>query len=303
MSTDTPFLDPEVSELVREVLADPRAQLLSAKSRTDIRGRTELIEPVRPSEIGLTAAERHLVRAYREEVAWLLRQAAKIVLFQNSPTRPSTYLTLEERVELVHEADWTCRARRIAISDLQASLDDTALETLTSVLRAFDSVPPHELGATSMRLAPTDQARTCIAYDHINRGQHQAASHALDDILRGSPSRAFESAAHENRGLSLSRRGLFEDAAIAYRAAARSYDGRPGPVMSWFVASCRCGDTDAALKAFEMAEGSIPEDHPSVEEALAGARLSFGPLDQKRLGNAMDSVGGVCRRLLDELVN
>lgn len=301
MSPETPFLDPEVKELVREVLADPKAKLLSARSVADFPARAAFLEPVRPSAIGLTTAERHLLRAYREEVAWILRNAAARALLEGPGQRPLTYVSESRSASPAPCEELVRRAAQAQESRFRLTITEGEASALGVVGTGGAPRVARYLARISLQLVPCDSARVCMAYASIQEGAFIAADELLQRVIESTSSETSRSVAHENLGLSLVGQGRVVEACDAYSRACGAGPPRPSPLMDLLITECMRGDLVAARRTAERLDTLFTPEHPGVSEKWSGVRLELLADDTKQsLLHMRESVGETSRRLIDE---
>lgn len=301
MSPETPFLDPEVKELVREVLSDPKAKLLTARSAADLPARAAFLEPVRPSDMGLTTAERHLLRAYREEVAWILRNAATRALLEGPGLRPLTYVSEERCARPAPSDEVESRARSTQESRLRGSIDAEDASALEEVRQACGPGSAAELAAIALRLVPCDSARVCLAYASIMLSRFAVADGILQRVIKGTVSDLSRSVGHENLGLSLFRQHRWEESREALSSACGIGPLRPGPLIGLLATESRRGDLAAVRRVGARIDGTFGAEHSAIGEWARTAQWQFTGREMKAtLIRFRANAGKMCQRIVDE---
>jgi hypothetical protein len=232
MSAEPMLFTPEVEEVLREVAADPRSSLLKISRPEHLRGHFERYSNVGPQTAGLTAAERHLVTAYRSEVARLLGDVCRRRLVDASPTI-SCSVTVDTQVKIYEEHELRERAKEIR--DLGTEWTEPGIEELLAscVSGAISREPTVTDLATAMaRLEPSDSARVLAGLDLNLRGSPRVALQLYRSALEGQPDALMESQIWDNVGQSLAVLGEDESALRASRSASTV---NPSKVTSRFV--------------------------------------------------------------------
>lgn len=310
MAVDPIVLDPEVEGILRELAADPRSTLLRTPRPTSIRPLFDEAAARSSVEAGRTAAERELLDVWRARVAFHLREASLLRLFEEPETE--TYIGREgPRGELIETADperLEADARDARDDD---SLDVESLHGLELVVRCVqgagdDRPSAAQLAAASLRLVPHDSARSYVAQELLMRDESRTALRVLQNILAGAPSPYMRSIAWENSGWALSNLDDHAGAAQAYEVAAQLGPARSVPHLSWLFKAVLLGRTDDARRAARLVEEINGSGHPSVESWFSGIRGRrragrWSPSAESRtVRSALESSAGpLTQRLLD----
>lgn len=251
-SSEFVTLDPELEMILREVAADPDSPLLRVTRPQRIRGLFERGGAVSERSTLLTKAERQLVRVYRAEVAWLLRQAALVKLLEGTPGRlyadRYNYRGGGE-YPLLRPNEIRDRAREIP--GVGSKMDDSS-SVLMLVERCaaypLEQRPtPADLAAASLRLHPTDEARVLAAMDFSHKDSLRTAIGLLGNVLEADPLPGVATSAWSYIGLAYSRLRDYDRSHRAYMMQSGvDPDGIPG-WMYRLSMSLQAGDASDAV--------------------------------------------------------
>lgn len=155
----TPEIAPEIRGLLEEIVADPRSTIRLVP-RAPLRQWFDRGESLRTADVARTRAERQLIEVHREELAWLLREAARIAYWK-APIRAHSPVedhcipdpTEEEPVWRKASARFLpyCREHLPEVGLLQACLSGIQPESA------------HALAVASLALAPREDTRFIVA--------------------------------------------------------------------------------------------------------------------------------------------
>jgi len=239
-------LDAEFEELLREVARDPQSSLLRVPRPKRIQCLFDRGAPVGGLEQGLSSAERHLVHVYRNELAWLLRQACLVKLVEGA--RSQLYVNRYVRED--REVDLTRPARIRERIDGQRPPDGTtseAAEALVLLERCVSDPLGGEpgigiLAAASFRLQRTDEARIMAAMDLAQGASPRRAIEVLADVLANHPTPSNEASAWSQVGLAYSRLMEFECARDSFRILCRLHPATAPAWLSRLTMDIQLGD-------------------------------------------------------------
>jgi len=301
MRSDSPIrgavftLDPRTEELLREVAADPSSCLLrvprreveEALTRTDYRGLT--------STVGLSAAERELLRTARAEVAYWLNVVCFRRLTEDEETRV-LYSRVADggsainapSVEVVGHACGEIRENSLAI-DLG---EDAAIELLANAVS--DSAPRvsvDALAAASLRLSPSFVARHYALQVIVGQRRASVAHRlavALSTTSAARTDRAYSSAI---LGTSLWSLGQLHGARDAYGAAAETMPTHPEFALRALSMAICCDDSDGVRRWSRAVDA-----HPNNLAAVSAVTTSIRAVDK----GAFKHAAARARRLIAE---
>ncbi|MBL8804476.1 MAG: hypothetical protein JNN27_20940 [Planctomycetes bacterium] len=224
-------LDPRTEELLREVAANPSSCLLrvprreveEALTRTDYRGLS--------STVGLSAAERELLRTARAEVAYWLNVVCFRRLTEDEETRTFTsgvadgdrLFAARSFAEQQLELDWFKASQGASEPEFTTTLDD-ALQLLSD---RKQTAPIEALASLSVRLAPSFSARlyavqSCLSGDGVGFAMRLA-----EGLASSGGSRTDRAYALGALGTARYQRNELHHALDAYAAAARLLPSLP----------------------------------------------------------------------------
>ena len=204
-------LDPEFEEILAKVAADPESALLRVPRPQRIRGLFER-EKVSEGASILSRAEKHLLQAYRSDVAGLLRDVCRMKLLDGPRSRPhvSPYKTADREHERLNPSGLAERFRREQIEAREIEGVAPAWSLLERCVgEPFGDEPTvSQLAEASIRLEPSDAARVLAAVDLIQRGAPRAALEVLHRVVAGFPEREILLHAWNDLGMSYSFTGV-----------------------------------------------------------------------------------------------
>lgn len=211
-------LDPRVEEILRDIAADPRAQLFAIDPAKFVRGLSESSVRASASATGLRSAERELLSCHRHEVARLFLVEFRMRLEEdpsNLSVHPYDSPPADERATRIREA-----------ADLQLELRAGDQVDARSLLRelvngAVSHGPPDRarLLAASMRLDDSPTARVYLAYDHAARGEYRSAIRQAERVIAARASAEVLHTAWQASALSHERLGRTVDAIAHFETA------------------------------------------------------------------------------------
>lgn len=310
MSTTKRTIDPEVVEILREVVADPEAHRLLV-DRLEHFDPTSLFEPISSRSVELSVLERELVSVHREEVAWLLRQAWRRIVHRDpvEARKLAPYVTADRPVKLVGTAELSGRVRRVAEFEGGEEAVEAGVRLLEDhIADSVGQVGRKTLVLASLHLAPSDEARITLAWDLSQEGNEREARRLLETVWGGHATAQNRSFAWDNTGWSHAGEGDVRRAMRAYRRSSLECENRPGPMAAWLQFACLLGDRSEAIEAANLLDETVQEDHP-ILGWRNGLFRSYRDSDAwnpewapyKTARRVIDSVGSASRKVLHEL--
>ncbi|GEM_PF-3244317 len=224
MSRETITLSVEVEEVLRDVARRPGSGLLRVPRKDVARTVLERGAIAHARAAGMSAAERHLVLAHREEVAFVLRQAAHVMICEDAAIRD---LAVNRAVPDLRAMPAAGHEVRIAASGLARSRDmrvqeSGAIEILETLLMSEPrrSASLGQIAASAHRLVPTQSSRLHAALHARVSGNLGQSLMILGEVLAlGGPdvvmcmastnlSDSFLASGDAGRGLRAARRAI-----------------------------------------------------------------------------------------------
>lgn len=292
---------PELLEILTGIARDERSTLLAVPPLQALRELAAPAPPVSPRRAGLSDLERLLLEQHREELAYLLRAQAAVVLLRDPWIEPCVtgYTSTRKKIHVPSQAELRVRLDRFIG---QEDLDTELLVHCRELQGCFHDdggggPSATQLTVASLRIAPSDNARINAALGMFSQGHSKEAIDSLRVVLTGQPSDTHASLAWQNIGLVQSERKQMGAAHDAYVEAARSRERRGSPLLSAFVMALQLGDRGRAeLHAARIAD-TLSESHESVELFVRGCR------ERRARGRWAPTDAGVelARSLLDRL--
>lgn len=306
-------LDPEIAALVREVVQDPDSTLLRM---TPAQRRAAIYEhDPRPGAISaqLSANERLLYAAYREDVAGFLLNAAarsivddpvwsNVIFFHTAPDEvwipPATGELLVDRIRLLDESlsrgeseERICFLRR----SLQPARADAPSTT--------------ELAGASLRLAPSQEARIYLGLGQVQERRNLEAKHCFARVTRESVSEIISAYAWTDLGHCAFQLGDTLGARDAHR---RAIEHDPSSSLSHFCLlylALLQEDLPEVIRVGRMVDAVVREGSPTLAQLLRAIdRRRNDPSHSLRIQRrdsilaVISGLGVVSRQIADALL-
>jgi hypothetical protein len=248
--------DPEVVELLREIVADPDSTITRVPTERLQRWIPGPSDTLSPHGSYLTRAEKHLVQAYREQAAWILLHVCIEGLQRRSPlvVTPATYVGNSRDA-----------AHRLVASKELAPREAGPLGDVANGQR----IDPRQAAAAALRFSPGDSARVCLAVALFQDGNSHSANRVLESVLLNHPSAVFAALAWENRGAIYCTRGEY---AKAFECSWRSSDvtePNPRALVSCVAMAMQGGEQTAAHDAARRLKGVCSDESAIRPYAVA----------------------------------
>ncbi len=297
MSRDVITLQPEVEEILREVARRPGSALLRVPRKDVARTVLERDTVVHARTAGLSAAERHLVQVYREEVAFALRQAAYYRLTMGESTRG--FVANRAFAPLRAAMPSLATVRTAASNAVHASADSKSDGDAMALLKrcvspVLDDWPVSgQLAGAAHRLVPTDTSRIYASLDLRAGGLCDAALFVLQHVLASGAGSESRTVAWTNAGDLLFQLGRYDRAWEAADRACRM-DER------WLLAQASCavcalfiGEQSKIKSSLARFDSALTTDPAAIPEFRAWYKGREGIVDsvrRKRLSQALESI-------------
>jgi tetratricopeptide (TPR) repeat protein len=333
MTRESFQIDPEFESILRDVAAEPGSLLLRVERPKTVRDFFSRAEPVRASATGLTPEEVQLLVVYRNELAWLLRQAALHELLEGRNTRlvmnrfasgsaGVRVLSPEELAERSMDLD----AHRLSSSrkselrgaspmdELKSSAFASAgcvgeaLELLhRCTSRSLETKPcAADLAVASLRLEPTHQARLIASIDLAQSDSPRTALEIAHDVLSGQVTGGEAARAWEYAGAAQVRLGNLDRAFEAYGRACERDPASFLPQMNRLVFAVQLAREADAIESSRRLQELVSAEHPALEwfvqcqwEALNARAWTPSERGRALARKIMDKAGSVGRRIID----
>lgn len=302
-------IDPELRLLLQDIADDPKSRLFTPIPRPT-RLTLSRPDPIGPAAVGLTSAERQLVRVYREETAQALRDAAVWKLRQD-PLGAAQVSAYRDPVQswMIQDRESVLGLFQSRIAQRAERFDDEALRREIRSAQAMlvsPSTAAAQFAALSLRLLGHDAGWILMARAFLLEKELASALRSLAPVARCPLSPAMRASALSWIGVTFGLAQSSPNALVAYTAAAQVPDPAPIILFSWLYEALSVGDVETALRAAEQIEAYVPVDAPSLDEwaqklavrrILEPASTATSPADRnaKRLA---DRVGPTARRVI-----
>lgn len=255
-------IDPEIRGLLEEITSDPRSALRLAPRRA-LRSWFERPEPARTSDLATTSAERHLLEAYREEVAEMLCNGARLA-FCKAPVWMHRALDSHGHVvdATAAEPAWRLHAARVCKS---SSARPTGKDLLIACLGAIDPRNGFAMAQASLSLIPRDRTRYFLALNAPWDSPHLAL--AILARLRGSVPLELDLHAGRLEAARLCTAGRMTRARAIYVELARATASSAIDLCYALNLACAVGDPALALGDGEALNRACSTSDPDLAEA------------------------------------
>lgn len=301
----TSTIDPEVQEILDEVLNDPESTL----TRVPERGFGGLSETSRISEgePWLTKAERHLLRAHRESVSALLGSACQEAILRNGARsiglcRNITLKTALKRVDVVQ---WKALAQHeLSIEASHACIESDAIRPL-SALKSH--LPASHLALLSLKVLPKDETRIWLGNALLVEDQRRTAWRCYQDVLAGRPNSLNRAITMVNLAFVSISRGQVITAFDIYKLVAKSNGDIPAVLAGLMHTSLALGDRRTLMEASQAFGVLVPAGHEVADECrlaiegIASTLLKPTTAALDMLTDSWDLLAPVARHVLRPL--
>jgi tetratricopeptide (TPR) repeat protein len=256
------FVTPDMLEVLAKVQSDPKSKLFAHGIQLGPAQTTT--QPITGKEPFLSAAERKLIRAYREQVeAFLYARAFSAV-------RDSDW----GQMKLVNpKADCSLGPDKDTARSVAQKLPGVSSDLVERVVSKGDPVEDLKL---SLALIPSDRARIVLGLAYQSVGRNALAIESLATVERSSSPRGSRAIAAANRALFYWDQGEYLRAAKAYCSSLllNPVDGRVG--VFTLTSSLASGDMRLASVA---------------DEILVASESAFSPLGTREALRTSDAQG------------
>ncbi|MAE29664.1 MAG: hypothetical protein CMJ87_11905 [Planctomycetes bacterium] len=268
--TSTLLQDPDLAEVLMDVVADQSSTLFRVPLSTVVDGMAGATISVSARAAGLTSAERHLLDVHRASLAEHLRLAAWMVFERRPETRDRLMLDWE----LPDAQTWTSAARAELNTEgvsCNGSEVDLLRQCVEHGLDSYTSALPLALAA--QRLVDTCSTREVLALDTLFNGHHASAERMLRDILKIPRTDRQVYYALLNLGGVAASEDRYRTAATHYLEASIVKPGSGEAPAAAFINAVYAGCEELALVASaQMGGNEIGPTLSTLKRQLAGNR-------------------------------
>jgi len=299
MTPELAIFEPELEDLLREIAADPRSQLLRLPRPESLPALLARPGPVSAGRAGLSAAERHLLEVHRDELADVLRRAC-LTRFFSDPQR-SIYLNrsrnARELIRFDTPEQWRARAHQALEDARRGAAQLAGLDLLEACLRSepTERISITQLARTSLLLQPTDVAEAYVGLDLILSSKELSGIKVLEQLISDQPSTYVKACSLENVALGFGISGQDAKAITYYRRSAQVDNQRPAPIMGWLVCALIAADRQEARVAAAWLDAIAGGDHPAVDHFIS--------CKTQQRSRGLFKVSGSARRLMHDLAS
>lgn len=296
MSAENKHLDPEIAGLLRETSRRGGLAFLN-RPLNELPGYRQAYR--RRGRLRASSAEKHLLKVYREEVAWLLRRASVSAMHSNPDAPMVRCVGPEAHVRVISTDE--LRQEQAYLERVMPAGVKEEIDALSELARLVPVQPKHaaRLATASLTLVHRADALICLSLALHHERESQLAKRLLGQTISSRPIAMEASIGYNNLGLIHHSEKEWDTARQMFRTAALEAPN-PAPTMSWLVAACIAGDWDDAFAASSRLEEIVPPEHPALEEYI-GKRLhrttGSSTLEMTR-ARLLDRVGPAARKAL-----
>jgi hypothetical protein len=298
MTAKTINLAPQVRELLLEIAKDPRSSLFQSTPREVVTAATLNVESVSAGTAGWTPAERHLIKAYREELA----EALGGVFHLLSLRKPAS----GEIVGAGRGFGPEVRRRSTALigSHRFAGLDPGLRATVETIVGGGGREPALDvLTGVICRLRNDHRSANLHGYALMLEQKHGGAIEVLERVYSESlrPETRYHAAV--NVGVAMWHQGApIEQRLPWYVAGAREWPGLAA-LASIVVSGCLAGREELSVLAAAYLNDVVGPVDPAIKTVQGSyAVRDWRPADVKRLRDLRVRVDGTAARLIDAIL-
>ncbi len=300
MNGGTHTLDPNVEEILVEIAGQPGSRLLRmTPEQRAAAARGESLELI-PYATGLTAAERHLLRVCRAEVAYLLRTAYWNLLLRDEAHEARVKHDFEvedvadRRQRVERELEWAPSLRAWARTN----------ELLGRCLAArIDRAPKRaDYLIAALQLEDTGEARNDLALEWILAGELENARATFEKLTTGVLTQKQEQICWHNIGFLHTSRGDDGRAVDAFAISATIDGGDPETDFNLLRCALRLGDSTLAARAAARVDEQVSADDPDLARFAAASLTDHETPTAKAhacLRGLRDRLGPASRKIAD----
>jgi tetratricopeptide (TPR) repeat protein len=281
-----PEIDPEIRGLLEEIVANPRSSIRLVPRRALLSWFTSG-ETARARDISESTAVRHLVEAYREELAALLFEAGTISYWK-APVRMHCPVGPDKRPidPAAQEPAWLNSIKRFA----PFGPDDGAAELLRGCSGGVAPGQAGNLFKASLALVPRERTRCCLVLS-LPREEPRTKLAFVSRLAEETQDRGLLAHVWNDLGWALCELGCFADARAAYRRSLQYDPASVGRIYA-FTLSCVLRDTEGSLEeAVAMRQASLSSHQ------LQEAQVILQDWARSQAQNLFDGAGAIAREV------
>jgi tetratricopeptide (TPR) repeat protein len=217
------------------------------------------------STVILSRAEKHLLAAYREEVAHLLEQAGLEAILRMPSSRALVYRSRPEPAEKrIRSSEWWGKK----LAALRTFPVSSEAQQALALFDGAGRVPPSRWIGLSLKLVPNDRRRIGLGISLSCEGDQAGCAAILEGILSHAPDANTRSYCLQSLAWTLFDSSRFAESAEHYRRAFELCPQRLSPLVAWLHAALCTEDqfvVETAANAASEVRGNelemIIDDH------------------------------------------
>lgn len=286
-TTSTVQLDGEVVGLLEEIAKDPRSRLFGHRPRREVTS-AQPMTPLSWAMGGWSPAERDLIRAHREQVAYHL---ARWVIVLGCQDKDATSDTID--LQNVPDRDWFRNIER-----LKDAGRGCPVTTTLSVLRGESARPPSLATLTEdlMSLRPSETSKNLHGWALLMDGAFEEARQSLGSLHEETRSDEVGYWAALNLSYAYYRLGDLE-AEVDCLLAALRHRATTQAASTLMVEAARLGELRVARLAATVLEDISGPDDPAL---MAYVRILQTKQDRiEQLRSLESGAGPLAGRIID----
>ena len=292
-------LDPEVRQVLLEIARDEESTLFRIRAGHPNVDPLADVPVASTTTAGWKAAEKHLLRAYREEVWMLLHKAHRVRIGQDDRAEALTPVRRTMSPGESAGKQVRTRARVLAGSAVRERVSGIEVLDALAAESGLNEIGIDAISYAASRLIDCDSTRLLVATSANVLGQHSRALELAAPIARDAVRADLRGSALTIAGLALWMMDRPHEAISHYESACRALPGNATPAVSLLMTSLETNKPDRFLEAARYAEATLDGDEDQVAELVRQYRTRFS--DPKPLpiaGNIMTKLGPMARAII-----
>lgn len=270
MSDPFETMDPNLKEVLLDIAKDERSTLFRVEPREIAVGVMDDVPSLSAGTAGWTPAERHLLQAYREDVALLLQDAFRVRLTTDETGKEMFRFTdsVERRVS-AGGSHLSVIANRLGRNAHSHDLSPEVQATLGEIATLSHSGPSSigSLAHLAHRLVPSEVGLILVGISLVFEDQLDQAMALFQGHLETSVRSDMRRHSWANLGKAFTQNGESRKAYVAHMEA--RLGGPWTHVHAWncFATALDCGDSDLIRESLEHIEARTSAD-PVAESQI-----------------------------------